>query len=231
MYGQCPNITSINNIAKKHNLFVIEDAAQSAGAQYNKEQVGNLVDLTCFSFNPVKNLGAIGDAGAVTGRKELIDKVKMYRDHGRSSRFSYDHIGYNARMDCIQAAVLLKKINYYKRWNDIKRSICERYSDALRDYVITPMTRPENLHSYYVYVVQVPNRDQYIEYMAEQGIETKIHYKKPINVYESYFPYQQCIQAEKVCDSIISLPCYHTLQENEQDKIIEETKKWSIQHS
>ena len=231
LYGQCADITSINRIAKKHNLYVIEDAAQSAGATYNKQPVGNLVDLTCFSFNPVKNLGAIGDAGAVTGRKDLIDKVKMYRDHGRSSRFEYDTIGYNARMDCLQAAVLLEKIKYYQGWQKQKLFIANQYRGFLSDYVVTPKTRPENTHSYYVYVIQVPNRNQYIKHMANKGIETKIHYKKPINVYESYFPYQQCVQAEKVCDSIISLPCYHTLKRQEQDLIIEETQKWSIQHS
>ena len=135
MYGQCPNITSINNIAKKHNLFVIEDAAQSAGAQYNKEQVGNLVDLTCFSFNPVKNLGAIGDAGAVTGRKELIDKVKMYRDHGRRTKFEYDVVGYNSRIDNLQAVVIESKLKKLNEWTEKKRKICHRYTAELKGIV------------------------------------------------------------------------------------------------
>ncbi len=231
LYGQCADIDSINRIAKKHNLYVIEDAAQSTGASYNKQPVGNLVDLTCFSFNPVKNLGAIGDAGAVTGRKELVDKVKMYRDHGRSSMFEYGTIGYNARMDCIQAAVLLEKMKYYKDWQEKRLFMCNQYSAFLSDYVVTPKTRSENVHSYYVYVIQVSNRNKFIQHMASKGIETKIHYKKPINVYESYFPYQQCVRAEKICNSIVSLPCYHSLTRQQQDLIIEETQQWAIRHS
>ena len=102
LYGQTPDIDKIKDFAKKFNLSVIEDAAQSFGAEYKDKKVGSLVDLTCFSFNPVKNLGAMGDAGAVTGAKELIDKVKMYRDHGRKTKFEYDTVGYNARIDNLQ---------------------------------------------------------------------------------------------------------------------------------
>ena len=144
---------------------MIEDAAQSAGAKYKGKPVGSLVDLTCFSFNPVKNLGAIGDAGAVTGRRDLIDKVKMYRDHGRNSKYNYDAVGFNARIDCLQAAVLLEKMQYYEKWINGKIKVCERYNDELE--CVTPLTRPENQHSYYVYVIQIPNRDGFVEYMKD----------------------------------------------------------------
>ena len=231
LYGQCADIEAIDKIAKKHNLLLIEDAAQSSGATYHGKPTGNIVDLTCFSFNPVKNLGGIGDSGAVTGRKDLVDKVKMFRDHGRYSKYSYDAVGYNARIDCIHAAVLLEKMKYYKKWINKRQLICERYNHELSAHVITPKTRQENTHSYYVYVIQIPNRDGFMQYMAKQGIGTKIHYPKPINVFESYFPYQQLAVTEKVCESIISLPCYHSLTTAEQDKIIQHTITWAKQHS
>lgn len=229
LYGQTPDVDRLKYIAKKHNLFLIEDAAQSAGAKYRGKPVGNLVDLTCFSFNPVKNLGAIGDAGAVTGRRDLIDKVKMYRDHGRNSKYNYDAVGFNARIDCIQAAVLLEKMQHYEKWINGRIAVCERYNDELE--CITPLTRPENRHSYYVYVIQVPNRNEFVEYMKSLGIGTNIHYKTPINVHQPYHPYQPCPRAEWVCDQIVSLPSYYSLTESEQSYIIEHTNKWSRQHS
>ena len=110
LYGQTPDIDKIKDFAKKFNLKVIEDAAQSFGSSYKDKKVGSLVDLTCFSFNPVKNLGAMGDAGAVTGNKELVDKVRMYRDHGRRTKFEYETVGYNARIDNLQAVVVQAKL-------------------------------------------------------------------------------------------------------------------------
>ena len=110
LYGQTPDIDQIKKFAKQFNLHVIEDAAQSFGSEYKGKKVGSLVDLTCFSFNPVKNLGAMGDAGAVTGSKHLIDKVRMFRDHGRKTKFEYDTVGFNARIDNLQAVVIQTKL-------------------------------------------------------------------------------------------------------------------------
>jgi len=229
LYGQTPDVDKLKKIAKKHNLYLIEDAAQSTGAEYKTKRVGNLVDLTCFSFNPVKNLGAIGDAGAVTGKQELIDRVKMFRDHGRKTKYNYEAVGFNARIDCLQAAVLLEKVNIYLDWNQQKRQRAEIYNQHLN--AGTPLTRPDCLHSYYVYVMQVPNRDGFVEYMKDLGVGTNIHYKTPINVHQPYHPYQPCPRAEWVCDQIVSLPCYHSLTESEQSYIIEHTNKWLKQHS
>lgn len=228
LYGQTPDVDRLKYIAKKHNLFLIEDAAQSAGAKYRGKPVGNLVDLTCFSFNPVKNLGAIGDAGAVTGRSDLIEKVKMYRDHGRISKDQFSSIGFNARIDCLQAAVLLEKMKYYEKWVHGRISVCERYNNELK--CTTPLTRSQNRHSYYVYVIQIPNRNEFVYYMDSVGIKTAIHYKKSINLHQPYYPYQHCPRAEWVCDQIVSLPCYHNLTETEQSYIIEHTNNWVSKH-
>ena len=123
LYGQTPDIDKLKKFAKKYKIKLIEDAAQSFGAEYKNKKVGNLVDLTCFSFNPVKNLGAMGDAGAVTGNKKLVDKVKMYRDHGRKTKFEYDTVGYNARIDNLQAVIVQAKLKKIDEWLDKKLSL------------------------------------------------------------------------------------------------------------
>lgn len=229
LYGQTPDIDHLKKIAKRNNLFLIEDAAHSAGAEYKNQRVGNLADLTCFSFNPIKNLGALGDAGAVTGNKDLIDRVKMYRDHGRKTKYDLETIGFNARIDCIQAAVLLEKMQHYTEWNKQKRNKADVYNQELS--ANTPLNRPHCLHSYYVYVIQVPDRDNFITYMKDQGISTNVHYRKPVNIHQPYYPYQSCAKAEWVCDQIVSLPCYYSLTESEQTYIIQHVNHWIKQYT
>src|SRR5210317_680074 len=147
LYGQTPDIDRILSFAKKHNLKVIEDAAQSFGSEYKGKKVGSLVDLTCFSFNPLKNLSAMGDAGAVTGKKEYIEKIKQIR----------------------------KKID---NWIDKKRIVCQKYTKELNSVVNCPKETSWSKHTYYVYVIEVPNgtRNKLKNYLQERGIETKIHY-------------------------------------------------------
>lgn len=224
LYGQTPDIDRINEFAKFFNLHVIEDAAQSFGAEYKGKKVGNLVDLTCFSFNPVKNLGAMGDAGAVTGRKELVDKVRMYRDHGRKTKFEYDEVGYNSRIDNLQAVIIQAKMQKIDGWLDKKREICRRYTEQLESVVKCPKEAPWSLHSYYVYVIETPEgtRDKLAEYLKSQGISTNVHYRNPTHTTKAFEKYskQKLPRTEYVCDNILSLPCYHTLPSHWQDHII-----------
>jgi dTDP-4-amino-4,6-dideoxygalactose transaminase len=228
LYGQTPNIERLRQIADKHNLYLIEDAAQSFGSSYQNKPVGGLdVDLTCMSFNPLKNLGAFGNAGAVSGKKHLIDKVKQYRDHGRKGRFDFDLLGVNGRIDNIQAGVVLAKLPYLKGWIERKRNVCRYYTEHLKDYCITPKETPWSYHSYYVYVIQIPNRDEYIKYMQEHGITCNIHYPKSLTQQPLYGnSYNSCLTTEDVCSKIVSLPCYHNLTKESQDIIIELTKHW-----
>jgi len=228
LYGQTPDIDKINEFAKKFNLSVIEDAAQSFGAEYNGKKVGNLVDLTCLSFNPVKNLGAMGDAGAVTGRKELIDKVKMYRDHGRKTKYEYDTVGYNARIDNLQAVVIEAKLKKIDAWLDQKRHICRRYTKQLNDVVKCPKEAPWSKHSYYVYVIETPKgtRDKLQQFLKEKGIATNIHYKFPTHKTKAFDDGTELPKTEYICDNIISLPCYHTLPEHHQDYIIKAIREF-----
>ena len=228
LYGQTPDIDKINDFAKKFNLYVIEDAAQSFGAEYKGRKVGNLVDLTCFSFNPVKNLGAMGDAGAVTGSKKFVDVVRMYRDHGRKTKFQYDKVGYNARIDNLQAVVVQTKLKKIDAWLDKKRQICRRYTEHLKDVVRCPQEAPWANHSYYVYVIETPTgtRDQLQSFLKDKGIATNIHYKLPTHKTKAFDNGTSLPKTEYVCDHILSLPCYHTLPEHHQDYIIKSIREF-----
>ena len=228
LYGQTPDIDKIKDFAKKFNLSVIEDAAQSFGAEYKDKKVGSLVDLTCFSFNPVKNLGAMGDAGAVTGAKELIDKVKMYRDHGRKTKFEYDTVGYNARIDNLQAVIVQAKLKKVDEWLDKKREICRRYTKHLYGIVGCPLEAPWSKHTYYVYVIETPEgtRDQLQQFLRDKGIATNIHYKHPTHKTKAFEDGTSLPRTEYVCDNILSLPCYHTLPEHHQDYVINAIKEF-----
>ena len=229
LYGQTPDIDKINEFAKTFDVKVIEDAAQSFGSEYKGKKVGSLVDLTCFSFNPVKNLGAMGDAGAVTGAKELVDKVRMYRDHGRKTKFEYDTVGYNARIDNLQAVIVQAKLKKIDGWLDKKRQICRRYTEQLDDIVICPQEAPWSKHTYYVYVIQTPEgtRDELQQFLKEKGIATNIHYKFPTHKTKAFLDNgAELPNTEYACENILSLPCYHTLPEHHQDYIIKAIKEF-----
>ena len=233
LYGQTPDIDKIKEFAKKFNLKVIEDAAQSFGSSYKDKEVGSLVDLTCFSFNPVKNLGAMGDAGAVTGDKELVDKVRMYRDHGRRTKFEYETVGYNARIDNLQAVVVQAKLQKIDQWLAKKRKICQRYTEKLKDVVITPKEASWSYHTYYVYVIEVPKetRDTLQIFLKDKGIATNIHYKFPTHTTKAFEKYGQSLpRTEYVCNNILSLPCYHSLPEHHQDYIVDAVKEFYEKH-
>jgi len=231
LYGQTPDIDKLQHIAKKHGLVLIEDAAQSFGSRYKDKMVGSLSDLTCFSFNPVKNLGAIGDAGMVTGKKDLVDKVKVFRDHGRTDRYEYVEVGYNMRIDNIQAMVVLAKLPYLEKWTQGKREICARYNRELKDHVTVPVENPNSLHTYYVYVIKVERRDELKKFLEDKGIQTNIHYKTPTHTQPAYRQHTSSLPiTEETCDSILSLPCYHTLTEQEQSYIISSIKEFYDRH-
>ena len=231
MYGQTPDIDKLKDIAVKHDLWLIEDAAHSAGSSYKGKPVGSLVDLTCFSFNPVKNLGAMGDAGAITGDPELVKKAKMYRDHGRVVKWNFDLKGINARIDNFQSQIVRAKLPFLKGWLDKKRAICQKYTRELKNYVVTPVEVDYSHHTYYVYVIQVNNRDAYVEYMKERGVVVNVHYIKSLTEQPVFKPYGgDCPVTEDICTKIVSLPCYHTLSEDDQNYIIRLTQEWADQN-
>ena len=233
IYGQSPDINKIIEIKNKHNLYLIEDAAQAFGSDYLGTKLGAVkgVDLACVSFNPVKNLGAIGDAGCVMGRKDLIEECKMYRDHGRRVRFEYEKIGYNTRIDNIQAAVLCAKLPYVDKWMNKKQEICRKYNDAFKDVKGIIKTLPEvpwSKMTFYVYNIQVERRDELMQWLKDQEIYTNIHFRHPCHVFE---PYHNGVRqplpiTEQVSKHIVSLPSSQHLDTDQQDYIIQKVKEF-----
>jgi|TARA_R110002153_G_scaffold263297_1_gene424502 hypothetical protein len=227
LYGQTPDIDKIKAFAKEFNLKVIEDAAQSFGSDYKGKKVGSLVDLTCFSFNPLKNLGAMGDAGAVTGKKEYIDKVKILRNHGRGENgCSWNVVGYNGRIDNLQASILEKKLGKVDGWIEGKRDVAKRYTEALNGIVATPLETPWSKHTYYVYVIMAQDRDGLKKFLSSRGIETKIHYAKSTVSKNIKSMFIDVPKTRNVVDMVLSLPCYHNLPEHHQDRVINTIKEY-----
>lgn len=230
LYGQTPNMQKLKRIAKENNLLLIEDAAQSFGSSYLGIRVGRLADLTCFSFNPLKNFGAMGDAGAITGSKELIAKAKVFRDHGRKEHGVHEVIGYNARIDNIQAKILEAKLPYLDKWIKYKRMLAYRYNEQLSNWFIKPVEIENSYHTYYVYVIQVPKqiRSEFINYMKECGVECKIHYNRSLTKQPAYenFAKKPCHVSEEFSERVVSLPCYYGLTSEEQTYIIEVANKF-----
>ena len=225
IYGQCPNMDRLREICTQHNLYLVEDAAHSVGNLWKQERVGSMADITCFSFNPVKNLGAMGDAGACTGKREYMDRVRMYRDHGRTGRYEIKEIGYNARIDNMQANIVLAKLPKLKDWLQRKRRLCTFYTDQLRNYVTVPRIELGNTHSYYVYVIQTPRRDELVKHLASMGIGTNIHYATTVHNQPAFAKwYTPCPVAEKTVNEILSLPCWYSMTENEITYVVEQVK-------
>ena len=223
-YGQSCDIYKLRDIADRNSLKLINDSAHSFGSA-----LMNIADLNCFSFNPIKNFGAMGDAGAVVGRADLIERCRMFRDHGRNTKFVFEEVGYNARIDNLQANILLAKLPYLKEWNTGRKRVAARYDAELSHVVKTPKKSGLSDHVYYVYVIEVENRDSLAAYLKECGIATNIHYPIPCHIQPAFSKFNvslpNCEQASK---RILSLPCYHTLTEAQQEYIIDKIWKWQI---
>jgi dTDP-4-amino-4,6-dideoxygalactose transaminase len=221
IYGQCPNMQRLSAIRDKYDLYLIEDAAHSLGNSFMEHTVGSFADITCFSFNPVKNLGAMGDAGCAVGEKILMDKVRMYRDHGRIGRYDIVEIGYNARIDNMQSNIILAKLPKLKKWLERKRNICAYYDSKLYEIVKPVKIEPGNSHSRYVYVIQTPHRNELKEFLINRGIDTSIHYSTTTHQQVAYLPwYRPCPIAEKTVNEILSLPCWPSMNDIEVNYVV-----------
>jgi dTDP-4-amino-4,6-dideoxygalactose transaminase len=216
LYGSSCDMDKINEIAKKHDLFVIEDSCQAHGAEYKGRKTGSSSDIAVFSFYPGKNIGAFGEGGIiVTNNKELAEKCKLLRAHGENPKNTHLVIGYNYRMEGIQGAVLNVKLKYLLQWNEARREKAKSYSELLQNIVITPKIPNDNLSVFYLYVIRHKNRDKLKDFLEKNGVATGIHYERPIHLQKAYshlgykegdFPV-----AEKVMKEILSLPIYPEL--------------------
>lgn len=219
LYGQSCQMDSILNIAKKNNLYVIEDCAQAHGSVYKRKQVP-FGDIGCFSFYPTKNLGAYGDGGMiVTNNAGLAQKLKLLRNYGETKKFTHIIKGYNSRLDEIQAAILRIKLKYLENWNRKRRNIAQLYNQLLRGIVLTPQEDIDARHVYHLYVIKTEKRNELQEYLFSKNIGTNIHYPIPVHLQKGYadlgYKKGEFPMSEKTAKEILSLPIFPELRENE----------------
>jgi dTDP-4-amino-4,6-dideoxygalactose transaminase len=222
LYGQCADMHSINAIAKKHDLIVVEDACQAHGATLNGKKAGSLGHAAAFSFYPGKNLGAFGEAGAVvTNDANVARTIRMLRDHGQSRKYHHDLIGWNERMDGIQSAVLSVKLEYLDEWNARRRRHAAQYRKLLKGVgdIRFFEALADSEHVYHLFVIRTVARDALQEHLKKRGIETGIHYPIPIHLQRAYgdLPYGagDFPIAEMLSSELLSLPMFPELKEGQ----------------
>jgi dTDP-4-amino-4,6-dideoxygalactose transaminase len=211
LYGQTIDIDRIRSIAG--TIPVIQDSAQSAGCRYRNKPVGSLADLTCFSFYPGKNLSAMGDAGAVTGRKELIDLVQMIKDHGRKEKYLHELTGWNERLDAVQAAVVSAKIDYLDQWNQRRQSNANIYFELLAECnnIQLPKLNPASSHVYNQFVITTDRRNELKEFLSKQGIEAGIQFPLAMHQQPVYQSHIKLPASEQLAANCLSLPVHAQL--------------------
>jgi len=208
------NMDLLQDIATANNLLVIEDACQAHGAKYKNKKAGSFGKAAAFSFYPGKNLGAFGEGGAVVTNSEgVAEKVKMLRNHGQKQKYFHEIIGFNSRLDNLQAAILRIKLKYLDQWNNARNKLAEIYSkELLNTHLVLPKTNPDTYHVFHLYVARSQKRNELMNFLKEREIYTGIHYPIPIHLMGAFknldykkgdFPI-----TEKMADEIISLPLY-----------------------
>jgi dTDP-4-amino-4,6-dideoxygalactose transaminase len=235
LYGQPANMPVIKAIADKHNLRLLEDAAQAHGAEIDGQRIGSWGDVTCFSFYPGKNLGAYGEAGAVsTNNDEIAEQVRLLREHGSKTKYEHLVIGYNARIEGFQAAVLGVKLKYIEQWTELRRQHAAYYTQALKDLpgITTPAEAPGVRHVYHLYVLRVAgDRQQAMDFFKDKGVGVGIHYPIPNHLQpalaELGYKNGDLPTTEAVASSIVSLPMFPELTVEQLDYTIAAVKEWA----
>ncbi|MFH1369587.1 MAG: DegT/DnrJ/EryC1/StrS family aminotransferase [Elusimicrobiota bacterium] len=233
LFGHCCDMDLINEIAKKYNITVIEDACQAHGAQYKTKKSGILGKMGCFSFYPSKNLGAYGDGGMITtDDKTLAEKLVFLRNYGQEKRYFHKIVGFNSRLDEIQAAVLEVKLPYLDEWNQRRRQLAGMYVELLGNLpeVVLPSEAGNSKHIFHLFVIKCKDRDNLQKHLAENGVGTLIHYPVPVHLQKSYrflgYPASSFPIAEKNAGEILSLPMYPELFSKDIEQIAEIIKNF-----
>lgn len=233
LFGQMADMDSIMEIAGKYRLRVVEDACQAHGAEYKGKAAGSTGDAGCFSFYPGKNLGSIGEAGAVvTNDSVLAEKIKMFRDHGQTQKYLHRVIGWNARMDGIQAAVLSVKLKYLSEWNDARKLKAQNYDELLKDCdgLVTPSLASYGRHVYHIYAIRHKDRDNLMAALAAEGIGCGIHYPYPIHLQQAYqalgVAEGACPKTEQCASEFVSLPMFPHLKKEQIVFVAEAIKRY-----
>jgi len=226
LYGQMADMDPITDIAKKHNLFVIEDAAQSISSTYKGRKAGSVGTCGAFSFYPTKNLSGIGDGGmVVTNNEKLAVKMKVMRDHGQNPTYYYNFVGGNFRLDAVQAAAILVKLPYLDKWSQARRKNAEYYNKRFADTAVqTPYVRSDCVTVYHLYVIRVSDRDKLMEHLRENNIGCGIYYPMPLHLQKcfEYLGYKKddFPESEKAANEVLALPIYPELTDEMKDCVV-----------
>jgi dTDP-4-amino-4,6-dideoxygalactose transaminase len=233
LYGQLANMPAIGEIARRHNLFVVEDCAQAIGAAGDGFAIGEFSDAVCTSFIVQKNLGTFGDSGGIiTNRDDIVDRIRALRNHGSLKR-SYHSMGYNSRLDDLHAGILSVKLKKIDEWSDRRREIAAMFTAGLKDTGLKlPYEKPGYRHVYHLYIIETEKRDEMLKYLNDAGIDAKTHYPIAIHQQEGY-PWGKPADldvslplTEKSAASVISLPMFPELTQEEIDYVIHTVRAW-----
>lgn len=225
LFGQTSDLEEIYQVANSHGLRVVEDAAQAFGSEYEGEKVGSRGDMATFSFFPTKNLGAFGDGGMlVTNDGEVAEKAISLRAHGGRNKYYNEMLGYNSRLDSIQAAILLVKLKGIEKANGGRRAAAMRYNDLLEsEFVVTPKESSNRKHIYHQYTVRIKNgrRDEIAEGMKQEGIPTMVYYKTPIHKLPVYaeMDFGSLPETERAASEVLSLPLWPEITSEQQERV------------
>ncbi|MER2599779.1 MAG: DegT/DnrJ/EryC1/StrS family aminotransferase [Caldilineales bacterium] len=226
LYGQPAAMPALAELAQRHGVALIEDAAQAHGGEIAGQRVGTLGHAACFSFYPGKNLGAYGDGGAVTTNDEaLAERLRKLRDHGRASKYVHDEVGYGHRLDALQAAILAAKLPHLDAANAARRRLAARYDELLSATdLVLPVTVPDTVPVYHLYVVRTPRRDALLAGLRAAGIEAGIHYPLPLHLQPAYAGLSYAAGAfpvaEAAAQQVLSLPLFPEMSQPQQDRVV-----------
>ena len=226
LYGLPADMDAILDLARKHNLVVIEDACQAHGATYNGKRAGSLGHAAAFSFYPTKNLGGCGDGGiVVTDDEEVTGRIRAMRNCGQREKYCHELAPFNHRLDTLQAAILRVKLRYLEDWIDARRQKAALYTEILAESgVVTPVAPPDSVHVYHLYVVRASRREELRAYLWERGIGTGVHYPIPIHLQPFYsdggFCRGQFPVTEELCDEVISLPMFPEITTEQVEYVV-----------
>jgi len=232
LFGQMADMDPIMEVARKYNLAVIEDAAQSITATYKGRKAGGIGTAGCFSFFPSKNLGGVGDGGmVVTNDQDLAERLRIMRDHGQNPRYYYHYVGGNFRLDAIQAAVLLVKLKYLDEWSQARRRNAAYYDERFAGTVVrTPYIHPDCISVYNQYVVRVPRRDELVKHLQDNGIGCAVYYPLPLHLQPcfGYLGYKRgdFPESEKAAKEVLALPVYPELTDLMKNYVVETLQVW-----
>jgi dTDP-4-amino-4,6-dideoxygalactose transaminase len=237
IYGQPADMSRIVAAAKAHGLTVIEDAAQAHGATWRGRRTGTLADAACFSFYPGKNLGAYGDAGAVTTNAQtLADQIRLLRNHGRREKYLHEQRGFGERLDTLQAAILRAKLAHLEEWTASRRRLAARYSELLAgEELILPAVHPDADPAWHLYVIRTPRRDAMLAWLRDAGIGAGVHYPVPLHLQPAYadlgYSRGQLPVTEQVADTCLSLPLYPEMTGAQQNRVVDAVKAFLMQEA